>query len=70
MLHDFGGKRLYVVHINAFDEDFNSITDEEIVKKYEEDSTYIDCYDSIEEVIGYWNTEEFFNPSNSYMRLI
>lgn len=71
MLHDFGGKKLYVVHTDAFPEQFfEDVTDEEIVKAYEEDDSYIDCFDNFEEMIGNWNNDEFFYPSSSYMRLI
>ena len=70
-LHSFGGKKLYVVHLDAYeDKFFEDLTDEEIVKMYEKDPTLVDCYDCVEEMIGNWNCDEFFSPSFSYMRLI
>ena len=63
--------KIYIVHIDAYDErSFHLIPDEEIEKMYEEDSTYISCYHSIEELAANWNSDEIFSPSFSYMRVI
>ena len=62
--------KIYIVHIDAYDErSFHRIPDEEIKKMYEEDSTYISCYHSIEELAANWNSDEIFSPSFSYMRV-
>ena len=62
--------KIYIVHIDAYDErSFHLIPDEEIKKMYEEDSTYISCYHSIEELAANWNSDEIFSPSFSYMRV-
>lgn len=65
--------KIYIVSIDAWDDErqFNEIPDEEIEKMYEKgDFLMIDRYDSIEELASYWNTDEIFYPSSSYMRVI
>lgn len=64
--------KIYIVHIDAWEGDkhFHELTNEEIEKMYEEDTTFISCYDSIEELADNWNSDECFSPSFSYMRII
>lgn len=64
--------KIYIVHIDAWEGDkpFHELTNEEIEKMYEEDTTFISCYHSIEELTANWNSDEIFYPSSSYMRVI
>ena len=63
--------KIYIVHIDAWDgKDFYELTNEEIEQMYEEDSTYIDCFDSVEELAAYWNTDELLYPNMSYMKIV
>lgn len=52
---------------------FNDMTDEEIVelyKKEENQNSYIDRYDSIEEFEAYFNNDSIMYPNTAYMRVI
>ena len=64
--------KIYIVHIDAWDDErrFNEVTNEEIEKMYEDDTTYISRYNSIEELAADWNSDEIFYPNMSYMRVI
>lgn len=63
---------IYIVHIDAWEDGrpFNKVTNEEIEKMYDEDTTFISCYNSIEELAAAWNSDECFYPDRSYMRVI
>ena len=64
--------KIYIVHIDAWEDGrpFNKVTNEEIEKMYDKDTTFISCYDSIEELAADWNGDECFYPNMSYMRVI
>lgn len=65
--------KIYIVCIDAWDDErlFHEIPNEEIEKMYEKgDLLMVDRYDTIEELAAYWNSDEIFNPSCSYMRVI
>ncbi len=65
--------KIYIVCIDAWDDErqFHEIPNEEIEKMYEKgDSLMVDRYDTIEELAAYWNSDEIFYPSSSYMRVI
>lgn len=63
---------IYIVHIDAWhsEKKFHELTDEEIVKMYEEDTTFIDCYNSVDELAAAWNIDQCFYQNMSYMRVI
>lgn len=67
--------KIYVVHIDLLedvDEIFQQLSDEEVVKLCEKDTNLEnhDVYDTIEEFVAAWNTDEIFPPNSSYMRVI
>lgn len=67
--------KIYIVDLvllEDIDKHFYELTDEEVIKLCEKDKAHNghDVYNSIEELSGYWNSDEIFAPNNSYMRVI
>lgn len=65
--------RIYIISDDAEileEKSFNEITNDEIVDMYDAGSDSVDCYESVEELAAYWNSDEIFYPSSSYMRVI
>lgn len=68
--------KIYIIHMDALEgkKNFREFTDEEVVELYnelyKEDSPFISCYDSLEEIVKAWNENTCFDPYDSYMRVI
>lgn len=67
--------KIYIIHIDLLqdiDKQFRELTDQEVIDlcAKDKDGEYHDVYESVEELSAYWNTEEVFYPTSSYMRVI
>lgn len=64
--------KIYIVHTDAIPEDkyFHDLSNKEIEEMYNNDPDNVDCYESIEELVGNWNSDEIFYPNMSYMRVV
>ena len=64
--------KIIIVHIDLLPEDkyFADITDEELLQLCEQDDFLCSVYESVEELSANWNSDELFDPSFSFMRII
>ena len=66
--------KIIIVHFDLLPEDknFEDITDEELLQLCEQDTEWElhSEYDSVEELSAYWNDDELFSTSYSFMRII
>ena len=67
--------KIYIIHIDLLqdiDKQFRELTDQEVIDlcSKDEEREHHDVYETAEELSAYWNTEEVFYPTSSYMRVI
>ena len=67
--------KIYIIDADLLEDiekDFHELTDKEVIELCEKDKygDQHDVYDSIEEMSAYWNSDEIFYPTNTYMRVI
>lgn len=66
--------KIVIIHTDLLPDDkyFGDITNEELLQLCEKDTDWElhSEYESIEELSANWNSDELFNPSYSYMRII
>lgn len=63
---------IYVVHIDAVSEDFNTLSNDDIKELYTKEPELVLRYDNIYDFANDWNNnyENMYYPDDSYIRII